>query len=161
MAFWRASYCCLVLLLLLYLAAALEAASANANAGPQPPVRGRASNPSPRLPRTSASQLSAQNNATTTRGMTSKNVTSSNSSTSAAAGSQAAQGRGNYRTSIVNGPALNSGALSYRWPEGLPGLRDWFGRQVLNKPTERVSAVSMLVRKTRVRKSLSSGGCVA
>ncbi|KFB42975.1 hypothetical protein ZHAS_00010850 [Anopheles sinensis] len=97
MAFRRASYCCLVLLLLLYLAAALEAAGTNV--GPQPPVRGRASNPSPRLPRTSASQLSAQNNATMTRGATSKNVTSSSSGASVAGSQATTQGRGNYRTS--------------------------------------------------------------
>uniref|UniRef100_A0A182Q690 Uncharacterized protein n=1 Tax=Anopheles farauti TaxID=69004 RepID=A0A182Q690_9DIPT len=91
MAFRRASYCCLWVLLLLYLAATLAAGTTG---GPQPqPSRGRSSNPSPRLPRTSASQLSAQNNTSTTRGSTSKNLTSST-----ATGSQAAQSRGNYRT---------------------------------------------------------------
>uniref|UniRef100_A0A182YMV6 Uncharacterized protein n=2 Tax=Anopheles stephensi TaxID=30069 RepID=A0A182YMV6_ANOST len=92
MAFRRASYCCLALWLLLYLAAALAAGTTTG--GPQPQAsRGRSSNPSPRLPRTSASQLSAQNNTTMTRGATSKNLTSS-----AANASQAAQSRGNYRT---------------------------------------------------------------
>uniref|UniRef100_A0A182MRM9 Uncharacterized protein n=1 Tax=Anopheles culicifacies TaxID=139723 RepID=A0A182MRM9_9DIPT len=93
MAFRRASYCCLALLLLLYLAAALAAGTTTG--GPQPQAsRGRSSNPSPRLPRTSASQLSAQNNTTATRGSTSRNLTSSAASTT----SQAAQSRGNYRT---------------------------------------------------------------
>uniref|UniRef100_A0A182VF23 Uncharacterized protein n=1 Tax=Anopheles merus TaxID=30066 RepID=A0A182VF23_ANOME len=97
MAFRRASYCCLALLLLLYLAAALAAGtstSTTTTGGPQPQAsRGRSSNPSPRLPRTSASQLSAQNNTTATRGTASRNLTNS-----AATSSQAAQSRGNYRT---------------------------------------------------------------
>uniref|UniRef100_A0A182F1N2 Uncharacterized protein n=1 Tax=Anopheles albimanus TaxID=7167 RepID=A0A182F1N2_ANOAL len=98
MAFRRAGFFCLGVLLL-YLAAGLAAGTSTTgggSGGSPPQVRGRASNPSPRLPRTSASQLSAQNNVTaTSRGSAGKAGTGNSSATSS---SQAAQGRGNYRT---------------------------------------------------------------
>ncbi|ETN59881.1 hypothetical protein AND_008520 [Anopheles darlingi] len=112
MAFRRAGFFCLGVLLL-YLAAGLAAGTSTSGGGgggggsgsaSPPQVRGRASNPSPRLPRTSASQLSAQNNVTaTSRGSAGKAGTG-NSSATASSQQTAAQGRGNYRTS--NDPNL-------------------------------------------------------
>ncbi|XP_049537684.1 kinesin-related protein 8 [Anopheles darlingi] len=106
MAFRRAGFFCLGVLLL-YLAAGLAAGTSTSGGGgggggsgsaSPPQVRGRASNPSPRLPRTSASQLSAQNNVTaTSRGSAGKAGTG-NSSATASSQQTAAQGRGNYRT---------------------------------------------------------------
>ncbi|KAL1404623.1 hypothetical protein pipiens_005290 [Culex pipiens pipiens] len=81
MAFSRAHcyYYGSILLLLLYFGATLVQSGA--------PVRPGTGNPSPRLPRTSASQLSAQNgNTTGTRNLTAKNLTTQ-------------QTRGNYRSS--------------------------------------------------------------
>ncbi|XP_062706517.1 fibrinogen alpha chain isoform X3 [Aedes albopictus] len=75
MAFFRAYYCSV--LLLFYFGALVQSGT---------PVRPGTGNPSPRLPRTSASQLSAQNNNSTgVRNLAAKNLT-------------AQQGRGNYRS---------------------------------------------------------------
>lgn len=76
MALFRAYY--YFVLLLLYFGALVQSGA---------PVRPGTGNPSPRLPRTSASQLSAQNNnGTGVRNLTAKNLTAQQG------------GRGNYRS---------------------------------------------------------------